>query len=113
MFLQEWAVLSFQRRGNRDAKERRETPTQEKHRFRNALARANGIVYRKDIKVDGARVYQFIGKKQKNKICSSFSAFVKKAVLFAKKYFWLNFWLITLCRYGFCRFVRFVGMTFG
>ena len=51
------------RRGrNRDCGGDKELPTNQKHRFRNALARANGIVYRHDIKVEGARVYEFVGK---------------------------------------------------
>ena len=44
-----------------DPAEQNEPPTQQKHRFRNALNKANGIRYREDIKIVGARVYQFIG----------------------------------------------------
>nr|CAB3256864.1 interferon regulatory factor 6-like [Phallusia mammillata] len=53
----EWACLSFKKR-NQD-QETNEQPTTQKHRFRNALSRADGITYRKDITVSGGRVYEF------------------------------------------------------
>ena len=48
---------------NRDPPLQKETPTLQKHRFRNALAKANGIKYRDDYKINGARIYQFVGRK--------------------------------------------------
>ncbi|CAK8682002.1 unnamed protein product [Clavelina lepadiformis] len=56
----EWAVLSHQRRHNGEMAEINEAPTLQKHRFRNALSRANGIKVRQDIAIDGGRVCEFV-----------------------------------------------------
>ena len=60
-YFQEWAEFSHRRRGINESAEK-ETPTQQKHRFRNALARANGIVYHKEMGWEGVRVYELVGK---------------------------------------------------
>jgi len=61
----EWTALSFRRRGNGKAlAELKEPPTGQKHRFRNALNRANGLIARPDINIEGGRVFQFVEKKK-------------------------------------------------
>ena len=52
-------MLSHQRRHNGEMAEINEAPTLQKHRFRNALSRANGIKVRQDIAIDGGRVCEF------------------------------------------------------
>nr|XP_009861598.1 interferon regulatory factor 6-like isoform X2 [Ciona intestinalis] len=56
---QEWAELSFIKRGL--TIDQPEAPTTQKHRFRNALRKADGITHKGDR--DGGRIYQFVDKK--------------------------------------------------
>ena len=54
--------MSFARRGTAEAAKEVEPPAKQKHRFRNALKKARGIVLRDDIKRDGELVFQFVGR---------------------------------------------------
>lgn len=63
----EWAYLSFRKRGNRGDQLENEALSAQKHRFRNALARADGIRHVKEMSSDTIRVYEFIDTKKESK----------------------------------------------
>lgn len=60
----EWAYLSFRKRGNRGEQLETEPLSAQKHRFRNALARADGLRFCKELSSDGIRVYEFADTKR-------------------------------------------------
>lgn len=60
-FWQEWADLSFRKRGNRCEHLENEALSAQKHRFRNALARADGLRAYKE-QAEGCKIFEFAGK---------------------------------------------------
>nr|XP_039256389.1 uncharacterized protein LOC120333105 [Styela clava] len=60
----EWAYLSFRKRGGRGEQLETEALSAQKHRFRNALARADGLKCNKQLSTDTLRVYEFADTKK-------------------------------------------------
>lgn len=60
----EWAYLSFRKRGGRGEQLESEAMSAQKHRFRNALARADGLKFIKELSTEGLRVYEFADTKK-------------------------------------------------